>query len=213
VDDAHVADQALHHLQHVAREEDRQRPPGDEVLQHPPDPAHRHGVDPLEGLVEEEEPRTVDEGAPERQLLAHPVAVVGDDLPRLVGELQRPEQLLGPLGRGGAIEPVELPVDPQLLRSGQPLEEGEAVRHDADERLDLARVARQVPSEHARPARRRREQPGQHPHGGGLAGTVRPEEAVERPLWNGQRQVGHRGFPVEQPRQVPSLDRLHRPVA
>ena len=128
-------------------------------------------------------------------------------LPRLVRELERPEQLVGAPSRLAAVEPVELAVDPELLRAGEPLEQGEAVRHHAHAPLHRERIAIEIDPEHARAPRGRGEQARQHLDGRALPGAVRAEETVERASRHGEREPLHGGAPVEQPREPLRLDR------
>jgi hypothetical protein len=149
----------------------------------------------------------VDEGAAEGELLLHAVAVLAHELAGLVRELEHREQLVGPTSRLAAVEPVELAVDPELLRAGEPLEQREAVRHDADVPLHGERIALEVDPEHARAPRGGGEQAREHLDGRALPGAVRPEEPVERTSRHGEREPLHGGAPVEQPREPLRLDR------
>jgi hypothetical protein len=65
--------------------------------------------------------------------------------------------------------------------------DGGVLQGGADAQAHLAGVAVHVPARHARTARARTEKRGQHAHGGGFAGAVRPEESVD--LSAGHAQV------------------------
>jgi hypothetical protein len=207
VDDADVGDEPLHHLQHVAGEKDGHRASRHQILKHLADARDRHCVDPLERLIEEEQLRPVDERAGQRQLLLHAVAVILDELAALGGELHGLEQLGRSPGRDEPVEPVELPLDAKHLASGEALEEGQAVRDDADSPLHGETVPREVGAQDAGLPAGGAKQPGEHLHGGALPGAVRPQEAVEGPGRDAQVDGGHGGLAVEEAGQSPGLDR------
>ena len=93
-----VVAQPLDELHHVAREHDR-RSRRREVLEQGADRARRHRIDRLERLVEEQQPRAVQQRGREHELLAHAVAVVDDERVGRVGEPEQVEELLGAVGR------------------------------------------------------------------------------------------------------------------
>ncbi|MCY1437419.1 hypothetical protein D9M71_535790 [compost metagenome] len=66
---------------------------------------------------------------------------------------------------------------------------GRAFRQVADLPLGLEGLGLDVETEDARGAGGRREETGEHLHGGGLAGTVRAEEPQHLPLLHIERQV------------------------
>ena len=77
-DDAEVCREALDDLQDVRGQEDCASA-RNERLQQILDLSRRHGIDPFERLVEEQEARRRQQGGSERQFLAHTVREVGDD--------------------------------------------------------------------------------------------------------------------------------------
>jgi len=96
VDHTDVIAQALDEIHHVTRQHDGAAA-GTEAVEHRPHRAGRQGVDALERLVEQQEPRSVQHRRRERGLLAHAVAVAGDLAVGVVGELQRFQQFVGAL--------------------------------------------------------------------------------------------------------------------
>src|SRR5207244_566856 len=106
----------------------------------------------------------------------HPERVVGDQLPRLAGQLHGGEQLIGPSRRLGAPKPVQAPDHDQVLAPRQPVEEEQPVRDHADAALEGVAGGK---LEHAeRPAGGEKDT-GQHGDGGALAGAILAEKAVE----------------------------------
>src|SRR5512144_1750659 len=78
------------------------------------------------------------------------------------------------------------------IRPGQPLVDGGVLPRQADQPAHLVRVAQHVDPGDLCPAGVRAQQRGEHPHGGGLAGAVRPEDPEhgrrgDREVETGQR--------------------------
>jgi len=85
VDDGYVGAKALDDFEDVGGEEDGGAA-GDHVLEHGFEGVGGDGVDAFEGLVEEEDFGTVDDGGGEGEFFAHAVGVVGDEFFWFVGE-------------------------------------------------------------------------------------------------------------------------------
>ena len=89
-------------------------------------------------------------------------------------------------GIGHAVKPRD---ELEVLAHRQVLIQAEALRHVADLALDLVGLGADVVAEAGAGAFIRRQQAAQHADGGGLAGAVRPEEAVDGAALDLQRQV------------------------
>ena len=87
-----------------------------------------------------------------------------------------------------AVEPRD---EFQVLAHRQVLIQAEALRHVADLALDLVGVAADVVAEAGALAAIGRQQAAEHADGGGLAGAVGAEEAVDRAALHLHRQVMH----------------------
>ena len=94
----------------------------------------------------------------------------------------------------------------QVLAHREVLVEAEALGHVADLALDLVGLGADVVAEAGAVAFVGREQPAQHADGGGLAGAVGPEEAVDRAALDLHRQVAHHRPAVEFLGQVMDVD-------
>ena len=85
------------------------------------------------------------------------------------------------------VESVGAGPEAQVLLDREVPVEREALRHVADVTLDLSGLLGDVEAEQVRGTRGRREQPAQHPDGGGLAGAVGAEEAEDLARPNRER--------------------------
>ena len=101
------------------------------------------GVDALEGLVEEEDPRAVNERGAERELLLHAEAVVGDQRARAGLEIERLEELLRRAVDHRVVEPVHAPHEAQVLRAGEHLEQRHVLGHHANQPSSRERSVRE----------------------------------------------------------------------
>ncbi len=102
-----------------------------------------------------------------------------------------------------AVEPRD---EFEVLAHREILIQAEALRHVADLALDLVGVAADVVAEAGALAAVRRQQAAQHADGGGLAGAVGPEEAVDRAALHLHRQVMHDLAAAERFRQALDVD-------
>ena len=92
-------------------------------------------------------------------------------------QLRELEQLVG-LAAGRGPRDVEVAgVDDEVLPQRELLVQAVLLRHDAQAGADAGPVDRRVEAEHPQRAGRDGRHAADHPHGGGLPGTVRPEEA------------------------------------
>ena len=186
VDDGDVRAESLDDLHDVRGEEDGGAT-GDHALEHGFEGAGGDGVDAFEGLVEEEDFGTVDDGGGEGKFFLHAVGVVGDQLFGFAGEAHELEELGGSVVGGGEIEAIHAADEAEVFGCGEATEESEAFGHDADLALDLDGVGDGVKTEDLNRARGGGEQAGEHLDGGGLACAVGTEEAEE--LAGGDREV------------------------
>ena len=139
------------------------------------DPAAR--VEPGGRLVEEQHRRPGDERGGEVEPAAH-AARVGLDQPVAgLGEVEALEQLGRALARRLAAEVVEPADHLQVLEPGQVLVDGGVLAGEPDLRAQLGGVGDHVEPGDPRAAAGRRQQRGQDPDRGRLAGAVRAEQA------------------------------------
>jgi hypothetical protein len=113
-------------------------------------------------------------------LLAHAVAVVDNEFVGRGLEVEDGEQLVGPLGGRLVVHPAEQRRVGQQLTPSEAVEQAEVLREHPDPSLHLTRLGPDVPAVDQDPAGIGTEQPGDHPEGGGLPGTVGAEQAEER---------------------------------
>jgi hypothetical protein len=190
VDDAYVGAEALNDFENVGGEEDSCAA-GDHALQHLLEGAGGDGVDALEGLVEKEDLRPVDDGCGEGELFLHAVREVGDELLGFAGKVHEFEELFAALESGGVVQAVHLADEAQVFGGGEASEESHAFGNDADLALDFERVRGEIEAEDLNAARGGGEQAGQHLDGGGFAGAVGAEKAVELTLGDVEVDVPH----------------------
>jgi len=120
----------------------------------------------------------------------------------------RPFRPLDHLARGTAriaqtVEPCD---EFEVFAHREILIQAEPLRHVADPALDLVGVAADVVAEAGALAGVRRQQTAEHPDGGGLAGAVRAEEAVDRTALHLHRKVMHDLAAAERFRQALDVD-------
>src|SRR6185369_3569749 len=105
---------------------------------------------------------------------------------RILAELERVERPRGPLPGLRLGDAVVARLQDELLARGALVPGAAALRDVADAAAHLARVLEQVGAGDDGLAAVGRDERGQHPQRGGLAGTVGPEEAVDLPLPDGE---------------------------
>ncbi len=170
MDDGDAVAEFLHDFENVRGEKDGhsgpdQRP--EKVLDQP----RGHRIDALEGLVEKEELRFVDQSRTERQFLFHPVAEIDDLFPALAGEVHQLQQFLAS-GPDHLFPHPEHPADKiEILPWFEPIIEGQLLGQDTDPLLHLHRLPGHVEAD--------LQQSGEHFDGGGFAGTVGAEKTEE----------------------------------
>jgi hypothetical protein len=181
VDDPDAVREDIGLLQILRREEDR-----DAVV--PCQPAHlvpegraALDIEPGRRLVEEENPRRMDEGKREVEAPLHPAGVAAHLAVGGLGEADALEEKLATRGALRAREALEGRLQPQMLTAGEQRVEGRLLERGADRCTDLRALADDVEPGHGRSARRRGEKRRQHVHRGRLAGAVRAEETEDLP--------------------------------
>jgi len=150
------------------------------------------------GLVEQQQPRLVQQRAGDQEPAAHPAAQVIDDRIGAVEQVDDPQDALDRRAALGRWDSVEVREHAQVLRGGQRHVEVVQLRDDAHLRPRLLGVLRQLVAEDLEPALVGDHLCGQRLHRGGLAGAVGAEEADAG-------AVGHL--------QVKAVDRGDRPEA
>ena len=131
----------------------------------------------------------------------------------LVGEADDLEQLADHPGPSRGRDAVAAPEEVEVLPDPQVVVDAVEVGHVADPTPHLDRVGHDVDAADQRLARGRRQQGGQHLHGGRLAGAVRADQAVDLPGADHQVDAGHRQLVVVALDQAARLDdRRHRAI-
>ena len=125
------------------------------------------------GFIQQQHLGTGHQGAGQAQLLLHAAGQPPGqalDEGRQAGEAQQD-------GKDGLrfllAQAAQTGVEAQVLIDGEVLVEAEALRHVAGDAVNRSRLPHWVVASHLQGAAAGRHQPGQHPHEGGLAGTVR----------------------------------------
>ncbi len=168
-------------LVHVVRGEDHRHALLLEPEEPVPDDVACLRVEAGRRLVEQQHLGPVDQGPRDRQPALHAAGEVLDHRVALLGQLHELEQLVDPLPDLLARQPEVAAVDVEVVADGQLGVEGVLLRADPDPGADrgpswagsMPRIRRLAPA-HRRDRR-------DHPHRGGLAGAVGPEEAEGLP--------------------------------
>jgi len=130
-------------------------------------------------LVEEQQPRRVHEGKREVEPALHAAGVAAHLAVGGVGETDAGDEVVAArlaLALGHALQGG---LQPHVLAGREQGVQRGVLEGDADRGADRRGARDDVVARDARGARRRRQQRREHEHGGGLAGAVRPEEAVD----------------------------------
>jgi hypothetical protein len=187
----------------MGREDDR-RARCRAVADQPFEPALVDRVEPGERLVEDDEPRIVDDGAQQLDDLRHALGQALDRLVHIVAEPVGAQHLLAPsapLGEGQAAQRAH--EGNRLLGLHRRVEAAFLGKI-----ADLARrIERPVAAEQPAAAGIGLDDSEQHPQGGRLARAVRAEDAVNRPLRNGEIDAVHGALAAERLDQPLGFDR------
>ena len=133
-------------------------------------------------LVEEEDPRRVDEADRHVEPAALAARQRGDRAAGVLGEVERLEQLVGPRVRGGPRQAVRPALADDLVAAALHVARGVALADVPDRTAYVAPAPDHVVPRDLGGAGGRLDQRGEHPQGGGLAGPVGAEEGDELPL-------------------------------
>ena len=134
-------------------------------------------------LVEHEQPRLPQQGRREAEPLAHAQRVLLDRAVVDSGQADPLQRLIDPLLAVARAPALSRGVDQREVgAAGQVPVTGRPLDQRADLRQHLGDLGRHRPAHHLDLAAGRVHQAEQHPHHRGLAGPVRPEEAVPVPL-------------------------------
>ena len=148
---------------------------GQELRQQLPELAPRDGIDAGRGLVEQNHARLVNQSASERELLFHAAGqAVGEPFAK-GGQLHHFEEAIAPAGVVG--NAMNLGEERDVLVDAEVTVKTEPLRQVADARGDLAMLFHWIETENANLAFVRVQQPTEQSNRGGLAGTVRTNEA------------------------------------
>ena len=96
-----------------------------------------------------------------------------------LAQLEQLEHLADPLADAGVVHAVEAAVKAQELTGGQLLVDERPIGNEAERRLGVLRLRREIVTIDEHAPGRRLQQPGDHPQRRRLAGAVRAEEAVD----------------------------------
>ena len=163
-------------------------------------------VEPGGGLVEEEDARAPDQRRREVEPAAHAPGVGACGAPGRVAEPELPEELGGPgLRRGAPL--AEQPGDEhEVLGAGERLVDPRVLPGEPDERAHAVRLGEHVvPADDGAPLVRR-QQRGEHPRRGGLAGAVGPQHPQHGALGGGEARTRERGGGAEALDETVGLD-------
>ena len=202
--DGHTRDQAVRQIEIVRRQDDERAGGGEpsQALGHERDGAI---VEPGERLVEQDDPRSMQQRAFEREPLAHAAREPGHFVAAALRQARRFERLRDDGDRLDAVQPRE---ELQVLARRQLGIEMELVSEQADAAADLGTRLACQPVAVADDAAGRRHQRGQHADDGGLAGAVGTEQPQNVAGVDGERDARNRPAPAEVTRHVGQLDAL-----
>jgi len=136
-------------------------------------------IKPRRGLVQEQQSGPTDEGTREVQPAPHAAGVGLDDPTTGLHEVELLQQLPGTRACLLAGQLVQPPEHPQVLLSGQVLVDGRVLAGEPDDRSQLLRVRDHIESGYGGASGVRLQQRRQDAHRGGLAGTIRAEQAQD----------------------------------
>ncbi len=191
-------------LVHVVGGDQHAHALGGELVDLAPELAPRLGVDAGGRLVEQQQLGLGQDAGAERQALLPAARQLAGQL--ALAALQAQPLDGGARLPGGVGEAVDAGDELQVLQDRQVLVEREALRHVADVVLDLLALGADVVAERRAAAAVGRQQPAQHAQGGGLAGAVGAEEAVDLAAAHAHRQVAHDHLAAEGLGQPLDLD-------
>ena len=158
-------------------------------------------------LVEEEQVGRVEDAGGDVEAPPHAARVVLDLLAGRVGQPEGVEQLRGPLAARPLRWPSSRPSSTRFSRAGEVLVDRGVLAGEAHPAAHRVGLAHHVVAEDAGLAAVGPQQGGEHPHGGGLAGAVRAEDAVDRAGGHGEVDAVDGPGLAERLHQARGLDR------
>ena len=197
---------ALRLVHVVGRDEDRGAPL-DQREERLPEVAAALGIDGAGGLVEEQQLGLVDRGGGQGQALSLAARERPGALAGLLLQAVLAQQLARPLLAAGSRQRMDLAHEVEVLEDGQILVEREALGHVADRAAQAFRLLGDAEPQHFDLALARCEQAAQHADGGGLARSVRSQEAVDLRARNREIHVVDGHELAEAPGETVSGDR------
>ena len=145
------------------------------------------------GFVQEQYPWTMQHPAGDIQRAAHAAGEPGHWLVTALPQVEQLQALAHAVPDALVPHAVETPAEQQVLPGTQALVEGGFLEHQADARAYRHRLGEGVVPGYAHLALVRAYQGAEDMDTGGLAGAVRPEQAIELPLAQFQVQLRHGG--------------------
>src|SRR5690606_14379149 len=137
------------------------------------------GVETDHRLIDHDHLGPMNEGTGDDQLLAHSVGIRFGELIAPASELEQVEQLLDAILDDLAVLSVECRAESEELRAAQLVVYEGAIGDVAELRLGRDRILLDVDAADLDPPRTRRENAGDHPQRGSLAGSVGTQEAEQ----------------------------------
>ena len=192
---------------HVRGAHDRGDAARDHLVHDHPQVAARDRIDAERRLVEQQQPRLVDQRAREPELLLHPPRQLPGEPVAERLEIREPVETLEPPRALVRRDFVEVRVEVEVLGDSEIGVETEALRHVRDVGLDPLGILHHRVAEHDGVAAARTQDRGQHPQRGGLAGAVGTDQAEQFARTHGEREIAHRGHRAEAAGQAVRLDR------
>ncbi len=208
-DDSHPVGELVGLLQVLRCQEDR-RAVVVQRLHLLPDRLAADRVEAGGGLVQEEDPRLVDERGSEVEPALHAARVGADPAVRGVVESDPGEQSFGALLALGARQSVKRRLEADQLTPGHQGIERRFLERDADRLADLAGLGDDVVAGDLRGAAGGAKKRREHPDRGRLAGAVRAQEGVDLAFGDVEVDAADGLYAAsELPFQPPNLDRNH----
>ena len=157
-----------------------------------PDRAARLRVEADGRLVEEQHARRMQQPAGDLQPPLHAAGERQDRVVAAVGEADHLEHLIRPGRDGGRVDPIQLGVEPEVLRGGHLHVQRRVLEDQADVAAHVVAPADDVEAADARDPGRGLGQRAEHVDRGALAGAVRAEEAEDLARRDGERDAADR---------------------
>jgi hypothetical protein len=158
-------------------------------------------------LIQQEDPRAVDQRGRQSEFLFHPAR----ELPGgAAGEFPQADEIQDfPAARQPAVsrKPAHFGEEAEVLEDRQFLVQRESLRQIADLRARVFDLARHLESGDDDPARRGRERAAEQAHGGGFPGAVRADQCVDLAPADAQREAVDGPEVVEHLHHVKRFDR------